>query len=179
VKRTYITLIAGLALNCAVARADIVSITLDSPILTGSPGDVFQVFGQISNITNNPVFLNSDTFNLNGIPQSALNDLFLSNVPVSLGPFGQGADSSGDIELFDITIPSPFAGGTYSGSYSLVGGVDGNAQDSLDSVSFTVDVLEPLQAPEPASVWLMLACAALAMVVRKPRAAARRLRQYR
>ena len=53
---------------------------------------------------------------------------------------------NGDIELFDISLSNPFTYplGLYGGSYTLLGGVDGNAQDVLAAEDFSVTA-----TPEP------------------------------
>jgi hypothetical protein len=83
-------------------------------------------------------------------------------VPISLGP---GANS-GDIELFDVTVSNPLldAAGTYLGSYDLLGGADGNAQNLLlDSpATFSVTTTPSVTAtPEPESVVLLATVLAL------------------
>src|SRR5579862_7297260 len=89
------------SLSANAARADIV-ITFDEPDQPAGPGDTLQFFGSIRNTGSATVFLNGDDVNLLGLSFS-VNDLFFSNAPVSLNP-GQ---SSGDIELFDVTVGKP------------------------------------------------------------------------
>jgi hypothetical protein len=127
-------------------------ITFDNPNQTGMPGDTLVFMGVISNGGSSTAFLNSDGLNLLG-NSFAVNDLFFSNVPISLDP-GQ---SSPDIELFDVTLNNPFTdlSGTYTGTYGLLGGVDGNAQDMLGSANFSVT--ETSSVPEPSSNVLLAA----------------------
>jgi hypothetical protein len=48
-----------------------------------------------------------------------------------------------DIELFDVNVSNPSLDGpgTYQVSYSLVGGLDGSAQDNLSSATSSVNYL--------------------------------------
>jgi hypothetical protein len=158
-------LLSALALiGGTAAQAESVTVTLDNPNQKGAAGDTLQFFGTItySGIDPDPVFLNSDDLEPGGSPGDfTVDDLFFSNVPVSIPTNG----SSGDIDLFDIIINEPFTDSlntAYQGVYSLLGGVDGNSQDVLTAppVSFTVTVV----VPEPAARG-MLSCGLLAFRV--------------
>lgn len=145
-------------LGTAVAKADEVNITLDQATQTASAGGTTEFFGTITNNTNTTIYLNSDDLNFSS-PGFTVTDQFFTTVPLSLAPSGQAGDSSGDIELFDISVNSPFTGtaGLNSGTYTLFGGDDGGAdtaQDNLGSASFAVNV--QAATPEPSSVWLLL-----------------------
>lgn len=152
--RRYLTLFACLAVAASTARANLV-IALDNPDQTGSPGDTLVFTGILSNAGSSAVFLNSADLNLAGgsfTPNFI--DPFLNNVPLFLDP-GQ---STVDIELFDIALNNPFTDvpGTYVGNYALVGGVDVDAQDVLNSANFSVTVNVPVSTvPEPSSLLLM------------------------
>jgi hypothetical protein len=123
----------------------LVTIALDSPTLTGSPGGVLQFFGTLSNTTNANLYLNADNFNLGGFDPSAIDDSpFFANAPLFLGPDG----STGDIGLFDIAIPNAFPPGNYVGVFQVLGGVSGDSQDIIGSVGFTATVQQSA-VPEP------------------------------
>jgi len=147
------------ALCSSAAEADTLTISFDQPVQTGAPGETLAFFGSIFNDTPNTVFLNSDDLTLND-PDLSANDLFFTTVPISLAPQGQPGDSSGDIELFDLILGSSPLDPTavLSGSYTLVGGVDGDAQDSLGSANVNVVGAASLSsaAPEPSSLCLLL-----------------------
>jgi hypothetical protein len=136
-----------------VSRADIV-LTFDSPDLTGQPGDTLQFFGVINNAGTDTVFFNADDINFSGAASLNVTDLFFANVPISL----DGGQSSGDIELFDVSLTDPFTDsfGLYPGSYTLTGGVDGNAQDALASADFSVTAQEATGVPEPSAILLLV-----------------------
>ena len=127
-------------LTAAAAQASTLTIAFDQPDQIGMPGQTLQFFGTITNTSANTVFLNNDDLNPTGLSLTA-NDLFFANVPVFLAPSGQAGDSSGDIELFDIAVSAPplDAPATYPGTYDLVGGADGNAQDILGFFRFLRD----------------------------------------
>lgn len=131
------------ALSVGVAHANIF-IILDNPTQTGAPGSTLQFTGITSNTGIDTVYLNGDSLNLAGGGDFSINDSFFVNVPISL----VGGSSSGDIGLFDVTVSKPFddAFTTYSGTYTLLGGVDGNAQDVLGQTDFSVTVTT---TPEP------------------------------
>jgi hypothetical protein len=141
------------ALGAAAAAANTLPITIafDQPDQIGVAGQTLQFFGTITNTTSDIVFLNSDDLNPTGLSITS-NDLFFANVPLFLAPSGQAGDSSGDIELFDLTLSAPLrdAATTFPGTYTLLGGADSNAQDILGSASFSVTT------PEPSTVYLLL-----------------------
>jgi hypothetical protein len=142
------------------ARGDILTITFDQPDQTGSPGQTLSFFGTLVNNSPDTVFLNSDDLTLNGL-SFTVTDNFFTNVPISLAPSGQPGDSSGNIDLFDVAIANPLLdpAGTYSGSYTVLGGANGSAQDVLGSAGFSVT-----STPEPSSVYLLLAVLAATLI---------------
>jgi len=150
-------ILAAVVLSVAGARADNVDIVFDTATLTGSSGDTLAFFGTLTNVTGSPVYLNSDNFNLSGLPFSAVDDLFNTNVPLFLDSSGSPAATSGDIELFDITIPAGQSPGSYSGNYALLGGSDSNSFDPVGAADFAVNVSKPLSAtPEPHGLPLLV-----------------------
>ena len=159
--KNWFPIFALALLPCAVASADTITITLDSPTLSGSPGDTLQFFGTLTNTTADTVFLNDVNFNLASIPLGSIDSSpFFTNAPLSLDAAGSldGGFTSGDIELFDIPIPDPFTPGNYSGTFQVLGGADGGSQDIVGTADFTVQVLGPVSGvPEPGSLGLMAA----------------------
>jgi hypothetical protein len=151
-KTGYLVLILLIGLAAVSANAGTITVSLLSPTLGGSPGDVLQFYGTLTNTTNADVFLNADNLNLTGFDPSAIDDSpFFTNAPLFLDPNG----ATGNIELFDVTIPDPFAAGGYDGMFEVLGGADGNAQDTLGSASFTVQVELGAAVPEPSSLSLV------------------------
>jgi hypothetical protein len=104
--------------------------------------------------------LNSYNFNFTLTDASTtVSDNFFAFVPISLGP----GTSSGDIDLFDITLANPETDplGLYGGTYGLVGGADGgddSGSDNLAQASFSVYV------PEPSILTLLAAMLGVAML---------------
>jgi len=162
--KTLLCTVILAAMSAAAASADDISIALDDPTQTGSPGETLQFFGTITNTSAATVYLNSDSLTLDGVSLGLI-DQFFNNMPIFLG----AGDSSGDIELFDVTVSNPLVdpSGTYGGSYELIGGPDGEAQDDVGSASFSVTTV-----PEPSTIYLLLVVAAVYMVLssRKARA---------
>jgi hypothetical protein len=150
-------------LGTVVAKADTITIALDQQDQTIAAGDTIEFFGTMTNDSANTIYLNADDLNLNGLSLTTT-DQFYNNVPIALAPSGQAGDSSSDIELFDVTASSPLldAPGTYTGTYTLIGGTDGNAQNNLGTANFSVTTLAPV--PEPSTIYLLLT-GALAMMV--------------
>ena len=152
--RLFVAVFALLGVGAASARADLI-ITLDDSAQTGHPGDTLVFTGTLSNTGGATIFLNSVDLNLAGNSFTVdFIDPFLNNVPFSLDP----AQATSSIELFDVTLNNPFTDllATYAGSYSLLGGVDSDSQDVLDSVDFTASATSSATGtPEPSSVALL------------------------
>jgi hypothetical protein len=149
-----------------VAEAGVV-FTLDNPDQTGLPGNTLQFFGTITNTGTDTVSFNSDNFNFTGGASFSTTDLFFSNAPISL----DGGLSSGDIELFDVSLTDPFTDsfGLYGGSESLIGGANGDSQDVLASADFSVTAQAPdSTTPEPAS-FIMAGAGVLALALKARR----------
>ena len=166
VERGLFCVLALAALCAPTMRAGDVIVDFDHPNQSGTAGSTLQYFGTIINADPvNPVFLNADDLNFAGSPNDfAIDDLFLLNAPASLA----GGLSTGDIELFDVTLNFPFSGAftTYSGTYTLSGGVDEYAEDVLTdpAISFSATAI----SPEPGSFALLLGgLAAVAALCRR------------
>jgi hypothetical protein len=163
--RGFIILLCGLALFSAAANSDTLTIAFDSSTLNGSPGDVVQFFGTLTNTTGQDLFLNADNLNLAGFDPSSIDDgPFFANTPSGfLGP----NESTGDIGLFNITIPDPFPGGDYAGLFQVVGGATGGDQDTVGGAEFTVHVQSQTSpVPEPGYSLLLVPALALLMAQR-------------
>jgi|SRR5579872_1791047 len=150
-----------------LCQADTISINLTSTFLSGSPGSTIPFGGILSNTTGSTLFLNSAGINLAGPFSPADEDTspFFSNAPLFLA----GGDSTLVIDLFAIHIPGPFIAGPYSGTFTVLGGVDGNAQDTLGSADFTVQVANVNSVPEPSSRSLLIAACLTLLAFRAAR----------
>jgi PEP-CTERM motif len=97
------------------------------------------------------VFLNGDSFDVT--TPLVLNDSGFQGSPLSQDP---GDSFSG--ELFSFGLPSDLPVGQYIGSFEILGGADGGAQDTLGTVNFQVDVAPAVSAvPEPESLMMLAA----------------------
>jgi hypothetical protein len=138
---------AGFLLVGAVAKADILTITLDAPYQIG-PGPVFTFYGTITNTSTSTVYLNGDSFPVLDFLLTPDDSGFYNNTssPLTAG------QSTVDVELFTITAPGYALGASnlYSGTYEIQGGADSNANDALGSANFNVQV-----SPEPSSLLLL------------------------
>lgn len=172
--RTPFLLLALTALSMTTLQADVL-ITLDQPDQSGAPGSTLQFFGTITNLdTTGTVYVNSDGLNITAnIGDFAIADQFFTTVPLFLSAAGSPGDSSGSIELFDVTVGSPFPDPltAYGGNYQLLGGVDGDAQNVLGSVSFRVTPTADVgsEVPEPVSALLLLSGVAGMVTLRRGR----------
>jgi len=164
--KTIAKLIALTVLTTAGGWAGTITITLDNPNQTGSPGDTLQFFGTVTNTGTDTdpadaFYLNFDSLGLSlSDPSYTAADNFGDFPAFSL----LGGDSTGDIDLFDITLNDPTSDsfGLYPGTYGLFGGQDGgdlSGQDPLAQVDFSVDL--EAAAPEPATVPLFVTGLAL------------------
>jgi hypothetical protein len=154
-KSHFLFIVAFTALAASAAHASAMT-TFDDPDQNGAPGSTVQFFGTIINVGSDTIFLNGDELNL-AAPTTdfTITDLFFANAPLSLN----AGDSSGLIELFDVTVNNPFPDlpTSYTGSWTITGGADGNAQDILDQESFSVTVTpEPQTTAEPQTSLLLL-----------------------
>ena len=135
---------ACLLLSTTAARADIL-VSLDSPYQVGNSNQ-YTFTGTLTNSDPSAtVFLNGDFFLLDS-PLTFNDSVFNANVPEYLDPFA----SSSDIELFTIYLPEGTPIGLYTGTYLLLGGADGDAQDVVGSANFDVQA-----TPEPSSLVLL------------------------
>ena len=148
-----VTLSSGLL--STVAFADSVTLTLNPTTTSVAPGGTATFDATISapGMNSNPVFLNGDTVTQNGPSDLAVDDSGLfNNFPVALVPGASATD-----ELFTVLVPSDVADGDYSGFYVLAGGADVNAENTLATDVFTLDVTSgtPAITPEPSSFALL------------------------
>ncbi len=163
----HILLIVALALvGQAPARAALTGFTLTNPDQSGFVGDLLTFEGTVTNDnTTGDVFINN--YVMSGDPDlaTALSFLF----PPNLDQLGAAETDTGDIFMVDLTGMTP---GTYNGTITLQGGIDGTEFNDLISTNFSVTVQDASggATPEPATVALMGAGLALAGARRRRRA---------
>lgn len=142
-----ITLLLTIGLSSAVAYADTITLTLNNPTqMTAPVGATFLFNATISAPSTNKanVFLNGDDFTVSSPLTLDDTDFFL-NFPAFLNP-GQSVT---DV-LFAVNIPAGPVG-LFPGSFTLLGGSDGAAQNILASGNFQV-----VATPEPFTFLLIL-----------------------
>jgi hypothetical protein len=147
-----------LALVCLLflsgsAYAESLTVTLDS---AQTSGGLLTFSGTLENSSGSPVFINSDTIDLDTPLQYS--DLFLNGAPFSLNP-GQTSDP---FEFFAVSIPVGTPVGKYDGTIFVLGGGDGNAQNVVGEEAFSVNV-----TPEPSSLLLFGPAATALMMFRR------------
>jgi hypothetical protein len=140
-----------IGLSSAAAYADTITFSLTSP--TGGNGGVSVTGGSLTYFatvfapsTNSAaVFLNGDSFNITA-PITLDDSDFFNDFPLSLSP---GTSFTGALFVLTVAPGSPF--GKYLGTFTLEGGADGNASNTLGTVNFSLTT-----TPEPSSVMLLL-----------------------
>ena len=142
------TLLLTIGLSSAAAHADTVTFTLTDPVQSvgGDAGGTltFDITASAPLSNGAAVFLNGDSFNL-GAPLSLDDSDFFADAPFFLNP-----GDSDTFDAFTVTVPAGTTPGNYSGTFTILGGADGNASDNLGTVTFTTTV-----TPEPSSFILL------------------------
>ena len=133
-----VVMLAAMLFSAPQAKADSLSLTLDSPNQFGFPGTTFDYYGTLTADSNNhgTLFLNADSFNVD-VPFSLDDSGFFFGGPLFMNP----GDTFHGL-LFSISS-APQPNGTYNGFFAIVGGGDFSAQDTLASSSFSATVPEP------------------------------------
>jgi hypothetical protein len=156
--------LALLAILPAVAQAGPVTLSI-TPSGSVTAGSTLSIFGTITNTSAPTVFLNSIAANLVSPPSAAFTvdtSPFFTFVPVSL----TGGANSGSVNLFDILVGPGAAPGVYTFTTTLLGGIDGDADNTLATKDFTITVAA---VPEPASMLLLGSGLAGVAVLRRRR----------
>lgn len=137
--------IAAFLMAGTAAKADTLSIVFDSPSQLSASGNTLTFDVTVyNNDPVNTIFLNGDSFNVDS-PLTLDDTGFWTFSPLSLGP----SSSSGDFELFTLTIPAGTPDGLYTGSFEILGGGPTN-QNVIGTADFDVQV-----TPEPSSLLLL------------------------
>lgn len=145
-------LIAGAAANAAP-----LSIALAAPFQSGN-ADLFAFNATVTNNSNQEVFLNSDSWNVDA-PLTVDDSPFNNSYPLSLG----AGDSYTGL-LFNVDVPQGTPLGLYTGSFEIIGGDPSDDTDVAGSAVFDVNV-----TPEPSSFLLFGAGVVMALRCRAKR----------
>ena len=137
-----------------LASADTITLSLASPVQSGAAGSTVSFIATINAVTDKlgTVYLNGDSANISGASSLVVDDTgFWTNFPASMN----GGDSVTDV-LFTVDLPSDVIGGTYTGYFSILGGLDASTLSVLDTAQFTINATGANPIPEPAT-WSLLA----------------------
>jgi hypothetical protein len=151
------------AASAATARAD-ATLTFTSSTLTIDAGGTVEFDGTLTNTGTGDIYLNSDSFYLPYADLTVDDSPFFADSPSFLSP---GDSYSGP--FIDITADETISSGSYSGTYTIQGGADGDTFDDIATVDFTVDVGSTSTTPEPSPFLLMATGLAMIAVVRMRR----------
>ena len=128
------------AANAAKADPYALTIVLDAPFQSGLTGTTLDFTGTITDPSTNGVSLGGDSFTLAG--SFTTNDSgFQNNAPFTMNTGG----TSGDIDLFTITIAPGTPAGIYAGVFDIL-----NGNTVVGEVDFDIDV-----TPEPGTILLL------------------------
>ncbi|MDX2154038.1 MAG: PEP-CTERM sorting domain-containing protein [Bryobacteraceae bacterium] len=131
---------------------------LDNSTRVAMPGEILVFAGSITNEGTDEVFLNGTSFTVSSVLLWLDDNPFYLNTPVTLVG---GAHFYG--ELFTVAIDSLAEPGTYTGTFTILGGSDAQAFDVVGINSFDVTVST---VPEPSTVAMLISAAALLALYR-------------
>jgi len=144
-----LTYLIGLSIGtAAVSNADVITVSLDSLVLTGSPNSLVTFTGTLQNNSGAEVFLNGADANLGYSELTGDFTSFFAAAPLSLP---DGTSYSGS--LLSVGISSIAIPGDYFGSFDIQGGIDGNASDIIGSADIQISVSTVPEALPPG--WLL------------------------
>jgi len=142
--------VMGAIVMCATsAYGGVLTFDLTATTLSVLPGGTIEFTGTLTNTEANTVYLNGDVAILLYTGLSLDDSPFFSNSPLFLL---SGASYVGP--FFDVTADAAAIPGSYTGSYTIQGGLDANTFDNVATRGFTVNVAG---VPEPKSYHLLMA----------------------
>ena len=154
--KAFLFALFAASFTAAAAHADTVTLTLNPSTVSTAPGTTATYTATISAPTSNaaPVFLNGDSITFADPTDITLDDSgLIANFPAFLDP-----GDSDTKALFTLEVPASELTGSYLGYYVLQGGADEDAQDTLTTQQFTLDVNASTASsvtPEPSSYVLL------------------------
>ncbi|MBS1799904.1 MAG: PEP-CTERM sorting domain-containing protein [Acidobacteria bacterium] len=140
-----------------LASADTINLALTNPVQTASAGSTVSFDATVTAVYDKlgPVYLNGASFGVTG--SLTVNDApFLTNFPLMLS-----AGNSVTNLLFTVSLPAGLAPGTYTGFFSILGGLNASAVGTLDSAEFTINTST---VPEPAT-WALIGTGMTALML--------------
>ncbi len=171
--RTFLLIMVAVVLisiRPEVAKADPLILTLSQPVQSGSSGGAVTFQGSFSNGGIPPTFINGVSFTLTGSSAGFTFDAsnFLLAVPMVVDP----GFTVGTTDFFTILIDLFVPAGTYTGSFSVLGGVSETDDNVLATSEFVIQVSEAVtQIPEPGALLLLGSglSAFASLALRRPR----------
>jgi hypothetical protein len=160
VKQLLLTMsaLAVLGIIPAIVKADPVTLTLD-PSHTIAQGSSASYMGTIFNGPSGAVFLNSDSITIAGPAGITFDDsAFFANTNSPCGASsGCNLSYPSADSFFDIFVDLTVAPGSYTGSFTVVGGDNSGSNNILATQDFTIIVTagSPTNVPEPATMFLL------------------------
>jgi hypothetical protein len=135
--RSLLRVVPILLLSTASAFSAPLTITFASSLLPAGRGQTVTFTATVLNTTAAPVFLNADALNITA-PLTGNDTKFFLNFPISLA-----AGGTVTAPAFDISVPlnAPFA--LYPGEFDILGGSNANAQTTVGTATFAVNVVSP------------------------------------
>lgn len=160
--RSLFVLLSLFFLPILAAHAQL-SFTLSNPNQTGTAGATLTYEGTLTNLGSATLFLNGDIFSLAGTGLTLDDSAFFQQAPTSLSAFGTAdASYTGALFTVEIAVDAPVQNGV--GTFSIVGGADENAQNTLATQTFGTSV-----APEPGTFTLLAVTGLLVCCRRRKR----------
>jgi len=148
-----ISVVTVLVITPAAVSADPIVLTLNTPSQSAAAGSLLSFQGSFSNAGVPASFINSISLSLVGSPAGFTFDAneFFAAVPLIVDPGFTVAATN----FFSVLIDLSVAPGLYSGSFSVLGGVDEFDENVVATHEFTIQVdASTSQVPEPATLLL-------------------------
>jgi hypothetical protein len=136
------------------AHADSVDVTLTQTSQTTAAGSTITFDATITNLSStDKIFLNGDSSVTSSLLLTIDDTPFLTNFPLSLDP----SEVSGPFTLFSVFIDPSTPAGTYDfNSFSILGGEDDSASDTIGTADFSLTVGSIIATPEPGTMTLLI-----------------------
>ena len=144
--------------SAGTARADAV-LTFTPNTLQITPGGTVEFDGTLANTGTTAIYLNNDVFSF------LSPDLTIDDSPfIFEGPSSLAAGDSFTGAFIDVTADAATLSGSYSGTYTIQGGADGDTFDDIATADFTLDAGSTSITPEP-NPFLFLATGIMILAV--------------
>ena len=141
--RTVIFALAIAMASVGAARADAI-LTFTPSTLSTAAGGTVEFDGTLTNTGTYDLYLNSDAVSPLSPGLTADDSPFIFDGPTFLS-----AGDSYTGAFIDVTADAATPSGSYSGTYTIQGGADGDSFDDIVTENFTLDVGSPVPEPNP------------------------------